>query len=93
MNIYSYSNTTIMPNKIKDALKTVKDTLVQDDNPNSPHRVFARMNEGLLGSPDGEPSKPEKKKHKKEHKKDDDSNERSELLSQKSFERLMWGDE
>ena len=41
--------------KAKSLFKTVKDTLVQEDNPNSPHLVFSRMNENILGDAPASP--------------------------------------
>lgn len=35
--------------KLRDLYGKIRDTLVQEDNPNSPHLVFERMNRNMVG--------------------------------------------
>jgi hypothetical protein len=69
--------------KTKEAVGKIKDTLVQEDNPNSPHLVISRMNQNIMGdAASDEPASP--KEEKPVHKKHDPV---------KHFDRLVWGDD
>jgi len=74
-----------MRDKIKSALSTLGETLVQEDNPNSPHKVFARMNDTLIGN-DG--ASQEKDANVKQENKE--SKPQRGLID---FEKMVWGDE
>jgi hypothetical protein len=77
--------------KMKDGYKAIQKELVQEDNPNSPHKVISRMNAGLAGTGDSivgsieatrDQSPPPSEKKKKETVSPEDR-----------FNRLVWGDE
>jgi len=86
--------------------KEIKDTVVQEDNPNSPHKVIARANEGLVGKQD-KPEPPKKKKGRKSKKSTatkkttkkstkktaNKSTASGEMFSPGTFGRMIWGDE
>lgn len=78
--------------KLKDGYRAVQKEVVQEDNPNSPHRVISRMNAGLVGSGDtainsNEPEQPVNNSPPREKKK-------KEIISPEDrFNRLIWGDE
>ena len=75
--------------KAKSLFKAVKDTLVQEDNPNSPHKVFDRMNQNMLGdSATTEATSPEKDANREREK-----NNKLGMLSPEKFDKLIWGDD
>ena len=63
---------------IKKVYEDVKNTLVQDDNPNSPHKVIERMNDNINSNTTATPEK--------------DHNDNKNLFSSKAFEKMVWGD-
>lgn len=83
----------------KSLFDKIRDVLVQEDNPNSPHLLFSRMHENIQSGSDGAFQPPAQEKHDKETvtativESNDKDKRRKQLFSENNFERLMWGDE
>lgn len=73
--------------KQKPLFGRIRDVFVKDGDPNSPHLLFGRMNNNILGDDgDHKPEPTESDKKRKEKFKE------PEMFSEDNFERLIYGD-
>lgn len=84
--------------KFHDLYGKIRDTLVQEDNPNSPHLVFQRMNQNMVGDTQHiedttqqegpkDPRPPTPVPVKKTGK------QKSAIITTDKFNNLIWGDD